>query len=122
MSKSYFEISGHIVECSTDGNTSHPSSKSAVSAAERPERGRISAKTEWGVTPEKTAKDSLFTHWMKTVSYPARSAADVVMDKPETVLGVIKDPRTIGAFGIQWYLDTIEMNYDYFVKGESSPW
>jgi hypothetical protein len=43
---SYFEIGGHIVECSADDNTSHPSSLSMVSAAERPERGRNSAKDE----------------------------------------------------------------------------
>ena len=43
---SYFEISGHIVECSTDDSTSLPSSLSMVSAAERPERGRNSAKDE----------------------------------------------------------------------------
>jgi len=43
---SYFEISGHIVECSTDDNTSLPSSISMVSVAERPERGRNSAMNE----------------------------------------------------------------------------
>lgn len=43
---SYFEIGGHIVECSADDNTSHPSSISMVSVAERPERGRNSAKDE----------------------------------------------------------------------------
>jgi len=43
---SYFEISGHIVECSTDDSTSHSSSLSMVSVAERPERGRNSAMNE----------------------------------------------------------------------------
>ena len=43
---SYFEISGHIVECSIDDDTSHPSSISMVSVAERPERGRNSAMNE----------------------------------------------------------------------------
>ena len=43
---SYFEISGHIVECSTDDDTSLPSSISMVSVAERPERGRNSAMNE----------------------------------------------------------------------------
>ena len=43
---SYFEIGGHIVECSTDDSTSHPSSLSMVSVAERPERGRNSAMNE----------------------------------------------------------------------------
>jgi len=43
---SYFEISGHIVVCPTDDNTSHSSSISMVSVAERPERGRDSAMNE----------------------------------------------------------------------------
>ena len=43
---SYFEISGHIVECSTDDSTSHPSSLSMVSVVERPERGRNSTMNE----------------------------------------------------------------------------
>lgn len=43
---SYFEISGHIVECSTDDSTSHPSSISMVSVVERPERGRNSTMNE----------------------------------------------------------------------------
>ncbi|AXH77882.1 MAG: hypothetical protein [Cressdnaviricota sp.] len=43
---SYFEISGHIVECSTDDSTSLPSSISMVSVVERPERGRNSTMNE----------------------------------------------------------------------------
>jgi len=43
---SYFEIGGHIVECSADDNTSLSSTISMVSVAERPERGRKSAKDE----------------------------------------------------------------------------
>jgi len=43
---SYFEIGGHIVECSTDDSTSLPSSISMVSVVERPERGRNSTMNE----------------------------------------------------------------------------
>ena len=42
----YFEISGYIVECSTNDSTSHSSSSPMVSAAQRPERGRNLAKNE----------------------------------------------------------------------------
>ena len=123
LSSSYFEIGGHIIECDIDdlGNTSVLSSKTKVPAAKRPERGRSFARGQ-SSSMTQTEKDSLFTHWLKMVSYPARSAFDLVSEKPESVLGVIKDPRTLGVFGIQWNLDMIEMNYDYFVKGESSPW
>ncbi|MDC0339405.1 hypothetical protein OAN33_07710 [Flavobacteriales bacterium] len=69
-----------------------------------------------------TEKDSLFTHWLKMVSYPTRSAFDLFTEKPESILGFIKDPRTLGILGIQWNLDMLEMNYEYFVKDESSPW
>lgn len=48
---SFFEISGHIVECDV-GITSHPSSLSMVSAAERPERGRISARSQASPMPQ----------------------------------------------------------------------
>ena len=123
LSSSYFEIGGHIIECDIDdlGNTSVLSSKTKVPAAKRPERGRSFARGQ-SSSMTQTEKDSLFTHWLKMVSYPARSAFDLVSEKPESVLGVIKDPRTLGLFGIQWHLDMIEMNYEYFVKGESSPW
>jgi len=123
LSKSYFEIGGHIIESDIDDltGTSLLSSKTKVPAAKRPERGRSFARGQSSMMTQ-TEKDSLFTHWLKTVSYPARSAFDLVVDKPESVLGVIKDPRTLVAFGIQWHLDAIEMNYEYFVKGESSPW
>ena len=40
---SFFEISGHIIECDI---TSHSSSITMVSAAERPERGRIAARSQ----------------------------------------------------------------------------
>ena len=123
MSKSYFEIGGHIIETDLDdlASTSLLSSNTKVPAAGRPERGRISARDQ-SSSMTQTSKDSLFTHWLKMASYPSRSAFDLVTEKPESILGFVKDPRTLGVFGIQWQLDVIEMNYDYFVKGESSSW
>jgi len=123
LNKTYFEIGGHIIECDLDNlaNTSLLSSKTKVPAAKRPERGRNFAKGQ-ASSMLQTEKDSLFTHWLKTSSYPARSAYDQFVEKPESILGVIKDPRSLGIFGIQWNLDIIEMHWDYFVKGESHPW
>ena len=69
-----------------------------------------------------TEKDSLFTHWLKTVSYPSRSAYDMFSEHPQRLIPIAKNPRGLIVHGIQWNLDMIEMNYDYFVKGESSPW
>ena len=123
MTKTYFEIGGHIIECDLDelGSTSILSSKTKVPAAKRPERGRNFAKGQ-SSSMTQTEKDSLFTHWLKMVSYPTRSAYDMVSKKPERLGGFIKNPHSLGVFGVQWHLDMIEMNYDYFVKGESSPW
>jgi hypothetical protein len=69
-----------------------------------------------------TEKDSLAIHTLKMWSYPARSGYDLLTEKPQTILGFVKDPRTLAAFGIQLGLDQIELNYRYFVKGESSDW
>ena len=54
---SFFEISGHIVECGVD-NTSHPSSSLMVSAAERPERGRTSARSQASSMPQTSSSSS----------------------------------------------------------------
>jgi len=69
-----------------------------------------------------TEKDSLFTHWLKTVTYPARSAYDMFSREPQRLVFIAKDPRSLVTPGIQWNLDVVEMHYDYFVKGESSDW
>lgn len=123
MSKSYFEIGGHIIECDIDDltSTSLLSSKTKVPAAKRPERGRNFAKGQ-SSSMTQTEKDSLFTHWMKMVSYPVRSAYDMFSEHPQRLVFIAKDPRGILVPGIQWNLDVLEMNYDYFVKGESSSW
>jgi len=123
LSKSYFEIGGHIIECDIDNlaNTSLLSSKTKVPAAKRPERGRNFAKGQ-ASSMLQTEQDSLFTHWLKTVTYPARSAYDYFSQHPQRLVFIAKDPRGIVVPGLQWNLDVVEMNYDYFVKGESHPW
>ena len=67
---SYFEISGHIVECFTDDSTSLPSSLSMVSAAERPERGRISARSQASLMPQTSTALSSSTIGEPIVPYP----------------------------------------------------
>lgn len=121
--KSYFEIGGHIIECDIDdiGNTSLLSSKTKVPASKRPERGRSFDKGQSSVMTQ-TEKDSLGIHVLKMWTYNIRSGYDLVTEKPESILGFVKDPRTLGGLGIQWGLDQIELNYRYFVKGESSYW
>lgn len=123
MSKSYFEIGGHIIETDLDdlASTSLLSSKTKVPAAKRPERGRSFARGQ-SSSMTQTEPDSLFTHWLKMVSYPGRSAYDLFSREPQRLVFIAKDPRSLVVPGIQWSLDQIEMNYDYFVKGESSSW
>ena len=108
---SYFEIGGHIVECLS---TSLPSSQSMVTAAERPERGRNSAKAERGVTPETSArKASLFAHWQKTSFHHLREFA-ALPGKRKT--GLLTNPRALGFWGITHGLEVVEMHYDYFLN------
>ena len=54
---SFFEISGHIVECE-DELTSLVSPYSKVSAAERPERGRTAARSQASSMPQTSSVSS----------------------------------------------------------------
>jgi len=112
---SYFEISGHIVECSTDDSTSHPSFLSMVSVAERPERGRNSAMNE-DVSPRTSAfsdpKLSFSEHWYKTAFHPLREFSKLSTRRQ---IGIVLNPRIGVPFGIQHGLEVVGMHYDYFL-------
>ena len=71
--KSFFEIHGHIVECDL---TSPSSPQLGVFVAERPERGRNSAKTESVMSEAKDTGESR-THWDATRKMRVRTALTV---------------------------------------------
>ena len=75
--KSYFEIHGHIVECSVAYNTSPPSPQLGGFVAERPERGRNSAKTESVTTRTRRDTGESRTHWDATRKMRVRTALTV---------------------------------------------
>ena len=74
--KSYFEIHGHIVESSVEDYTSPPSPQLGGFAAERPERGRNSAKTESVMSVAKDTGESR-THWDRSRKMRIRTAMTV---------------------------------------------
>ncbi len=76
--KSYFEIHGHIVESTVDDLTSPPSPQLGGFVAERPERGRNSAKTEVVRSTRRKAEETESrTHWDDTRKMRVRTALTV---------------------------------------------
>jgi len=110
LNSSYFEISGHIVECSTDDSTSLLSSKPIVSVAERPERGRDSARSQASSMPQKS---SLFAHWRKTSFHQLREFGELPGKRK---IGLLTNPRAFGLWGISKGLEVVDMHYDYFIN------
>jgi len=105
---SYFEISGFIVE--SDNNTSLPSSKFGGIAAERPERGRNSAKAEEVTTRVDHSVDSLYSHWVKTSFHPAREFAALPRSRQ---IGYLNRPHLFAIWGIGKLLEVIIMHDQY---------
>lgn len=117
---SYFEIGGHIVECSADDNISLPSSLPMVSAAERPERGRNSAKNETSLMSKtspssgvsavskssqfRTADRTLYEQWKHTAFMPIRDAREA---------GVNFNVPALIVSGIGSNLKAVQSNYHW---------
>jgi len=114
---SYFEIGGHIVECHEI--LTSPELKSFV-AEVTPVISDVSDAYKSAAPSSRSGgkeKDSLFTHWVKTSSLPARKmGGDILWMNPWT------NPRGFAAKGIGILLQVPGMHYDYFVKGESHDW
>ncbi len=114
---SYFEIGGHIVECHEV--LTSPELKSFVREV-TPVISGIHESYKSAAPSSRSGgkdKDSLFIHWAKTSSLPARKmGGDILWATPWT------NPRGFIAKGIGLHLKVIEMHYDYFVKGESHDW
>ena len=104
---SYFEISGHIVECFTDDSTSHSSSNPIVSVAERPERERNSARSQASSMPQRS---SFTDHWFKTQFHVLREFSELPTRRQ---ISMVTNPRVMIPFGIQKNLEVLEMHYEY---------
>ena len=115
---SYFEIAGEIIEWH-DVLTS-PELKTfvrevAVPLSSAAVEARSASKTP--VVASGNEKDSLFTHWLKTSSLPARKLVPGLLLKPKS-----RNPYVFAAQGIAVISTVPGMHYDYFVKGESHDW
>jgi hypothetical protein len=112
----YFEIGGHIVECHeilTSPELKSFGTEVSSIAMGISEGYKSAAPSSKGVSE----KDSLLTHWVKVSSLGVRKMGpDVLIGGPWT------NPRGFTLKGIGITLKAIEMNYDYFVKGESHDW
>ena len=104
---SYFEIGGHIVQCVVDNITSHSSSKPIVSAAERPERGRNSARSQASSMPQRS---SFAEHWFKTQFHVLREFTELPTRRQ---ISMLTNPRIMVPFGIQKNFEVMEMHYEY---------
>ena len=111
--KSFFEIHGHIVECDL---TSFTSPNIGGIAAERPERGRKSAKAESLMSAARDTGESrptLFEHWKKTSFHNVDRLSQLTRREQ---IALVKRPYLLAAFGVQGQLEVIEMHYDYFIN------
>lgn len=111
--KSYFEIHGHIVECD---HTSLSSPQFGGIVAERPERGRNSAKAESVMSAARDTGESrpiLFEHWKKTSFHNVDRLSQLTRREQ---IGMIKRPYVFALWGIQGTLEVIEMHYDYLTE------
>ncbi len=114
---SYFEIAGHIVECHeilTSPELKQFVSEVATVSSGISEGYKSAASSSLSGGKE---KDSLFIHWLKVSSLGLRTMGpDIALLTPWT------NPRGFAMKGIGVTLKATEMNYDYFVHGESHDW
>ena len=108
--KSYFEIHGHVVELF---HTSPSSPQFGGIAAERPERGRNSAKAESVMSVARDTGESrptLFEHWKKTSFHNVDRLSQLTRREQ---IGMLKRPYVFAVWGIQGVFEVIEMHADY---------
>jgi len=116
---SFYEIGGFILSGAEAEN--EYSSRSTLEKKQRSEDIKLMRnvklpKGEFGKQKPMAEKDSLVEHWAKMASMPVRRG---LSDVPE-VMSLRRRPRMLGVWGIQVYLEMIEANYQYFIKGEST--
>jgi len=123
---SYFEIGGELISVLDDSNDIQYG-LGMISAKEHREARAENKEVASGLrslessryAPRSSEKDSLFTHWIKTGTYNIREFAELPGKRK---ISLLTNPRLLAAWGIPKQLEIIEMNYDYFVKGESREW
>ena len=112
---SYFEIGGHVVVLE---HTSLPSSSLGGIAAERPERGRNSAKAEsvrraFGSNETGESRPGLIGHYFRSIWFGGTEPTRRILEDP---LG----PRTPISLTFEIMMDQLENQREYFSGG--NPW
>lgn len=122
MTSSFFEIAGDIFELE---HTSLPSSSLGGIAAERPERGRNSAKAEsvrraLGSNETGESRPGLIGHYFRTLWFGGTEPTRRVFDDPYLLIPVRKNPY--GLVGVMYDITSegLEKQYEYFSGG--NPW
>ena len=110
---SFFEISGHIIECPFD--TSHPSLQLDAFVAARPERGRMAQEASGprsgrGKAEEPESRPGFMEHVYKTGSHPIREFLELPRGRQ---LGYLYKPQAFAVWAVIKQLEVIEMHYDY---------
>ena len=111
--RSFFEISGEIIECVLD--TSQPSPQIDAFVAARPERGRMAQEASGprsgrGKAEEPESQPGFMEHVYKTGSHPIREFREL----PGPIrFGLLRNPIAFASWGVLKQLEVIEMHYDY---------
>ena len=97
---------------SVDDDTSLPSYQFGVIAAERPVRGRKSAKAESvmsGARDTGESRPTLFEHWKKTSFHNVDRLSQLTRREQ---IGMLKRPYVFALWGVQGTLEVIQMHLD----------
>jgi len=111
--RSFFEISGEIIECVLD--TSQPSPQIDAFVAARPERGRMAQEASGprsgrGKAEEPESYSGFMEHVYKTGSHPMREFLELPRGRQ---VGYLQNPLAFAWWGVLKQLEVIEMHYDY---------
>ncbi len=110
---SYYEIHGHVMDGSVADHTSPLSSQLGGIAAERPERGRSSAKAESLMSAARDTGESrtgFLQHVYRTGSHPIREFNELPRGRQ---IGYLQNPIAFAVWGVYKQLEVIAMHYEY---------
>jgi hypothetical protein len=107
--KSYFEIAGDVIELVHSTSPSSPQFDAFV--AERPERGRNSARSESVRNDTGENRPGFLQHVYRTGSHPLREFFELSLKERAAL---IKNPLALAWWGVEKQTEVIEMHYDYF--------
>ncbi len=109
---SYFEIGGHIVECSTALQSSLSVSRTPLIKSRKAADSRIVGEDARPSSRTADSRKSLFQHWKDTSFHGISEFSE--LSRRESI-ALVKKPYLFGIWGIGVQLEVIEMHHDYFL-------